>query len=416
MAQVKKSNVQSYWSRRSIIESPIFQKTMPFRRFAQLSHLLHFSNNEVENKDDRMCKLRVIIDHLNKQFISIYTPDEYVSLDESLMKYTGRMSYKQFNPSKRARFGVKFYKLCESKSGYCMKFKIYRGQDKEKNSITSASENVAMFMCTPVANLGHTLFMDSWYSSPNLFQKLQSMQIHAIGTVRCNRENMPKELATIKLRKSEAISRSCKGILAVKWKDKKDIYLLSSKHKKMKMINVEKKRWKSNITVTKPNIVLEYNNGMGGVDHQDSHLSYFSLMRKYIKSYKKIFLCLMDIALFNAYVLFLKATNIPKSKTYTFSKFRLDMAEEILESVRMPEYTQRGRVFAGDTPLRLQSKQWGHFPQKIPPTEAKKNPQKRCKVCAKREKHSETTWECKECLVALHISRCFEIYHTQVDY
>lgn len=117
MAQVKKSNVQSYWSRRSIIESPIFQKTMPFRRFAQLSHLLHFSNNEVENKDDRMCKLRVIIDHLNKQFISIYTPDEYVSLDESLMKYTGRMSYKQFNPSKRARFGVKFYKLCESKSG-----------------------------------------------------------------------------------------------------------------------------------------------------------------------------------------------------------------------------------------------------------------------------------------------------------
>lgn len=124
----------------------------------------------------------------------------------------------------------------------------------------------------------------------------------------------------------------------------------------------------------------------------------------------------MDIALFNAYVLFLKATNIPKSKTYTFSKFRLDMAEEILESVRMPEYTQRGRVFAGDTPLRLQSKQWGHFPQKIPPTEAKKNPQKRCKVCAKREKHSGTTWECKECLVALHISRCFEIYHTQVDY
>lgn len=139
------------------------------------------SNNEVGDKDDRLCKLRVIIDYLNEKFISIYIPEEYVSLDESLMKYTGRMSYKQFNPSKRARFGVKFYKLCESKSGYCMKFKIYTGQDKVENSITSASENVSMFMCIPIANFGHTLFMDNWYSSPNLFQKLQSMQINAIG-------------------------------------------------------------------------------------------------------------------------------------------------------------------------------------------------------------------------------------------
>lgn len=58
MAQVKKPNVQSYWSRRSIIQTGIFQKTMPLRRFAQLSRFLHFSNNEVgDNKDDRLCKL-----------------------------------------------------------------------------------------------------------------------------------------------------------------------------------------------------------------------------------------------------------------------------------------------------------------------------------------------------------------------
>ena len=80
----------------------------------------------------------------------------------------------------------------------------------------------------------------------------------------------------------------------------------------------------------------------------------------------------MDIALFNAYVLFSKTLNIPKSKKYTFSKFRLDVAEQILESVCMPEYTERGRLSAGDTPLRLQSKHWGHFPRNIPSTDAKK--------------------------------------------
>lgn len=151
MSQVKKSSVQSYWSKRSIIETPIFRKTMPFWRFVQLSRFLHFTNNEVVDKNDRMCKLRSIIDYLNEKFESIYTAEEYVSLDESLMKYKGRMSYKQYNPSKRARFGVKFYKLCESKSGYCIKFKIYTGQYTVKHVDASASENVVMFMSTPIA-------------------------------------------------------------------------------------------------------------------------------------------------------------------------------------------------------------------------------------------------------------------------
>nr|XP_031847540.1 piggyBac transposable element-derived protein 4-like [Nomia melanderi] len=228
----------------------------------------------------------------------------------------------------------------------------FGSQDTVKNSITSASENVTMFMCTPISNFRHTLFLDNWYSSPNLFQKLQSIKTNAIVTVRYNRKNMPKDLATIKLKRSEAISRSCKCILAAKWKDKKAIYLLSKKHKKIEMMEVEKKRWKTNNIVTKPNIVLEYNDGM-------------------------------------------------------------DVAQQILESVCMLEYTKRGRLYAGDIPLRLQSKHWGHFPRNIPPTEAKKNSQRRCKVCAKHKKCSETTWECKKCLVALDIPKCFEIYHTE---
>lgn len=65
------------------------------------------------------------------------------------------------------------------------------------------------------------------------------------------------------------------------------------------------------------------------------------------------------------------------------------------------------KAATSDIPLRLQSKQWGHFPRNISPTEAKKNPQRRCKVCAKHKKHSETTWECRECLVSLYIPKCF---------
>ncbi|KAG8239481.1 hypothetical protein J437_LFUL018989 [Ladona fulva] len=57
----------------------------------------------------------------------MYDPQQNLAVDESLMKFRGRLSYVQYNPSKRAQFGVKFYKICESTYGYCMQFSIYTG-------------------------------------------------------------------------------------------------------------------------------------------------------------------------------------------------------------------------------------------------------------------------------------------------
>lgn len=115
-----------------------------------------------------------------------------ISIDESLMKFRGRLSYKQFNPSKRARFGVKIYKLCESESGYCYQFKIYTGNDKT-NCDDSASECVVKELAESVLHRSHTLYMDNWYSSPKLFMTLShKYKTNVIGTVRSNRKNMPK--------------------------------------------------------------------------------------------------------------------------------------------------------------------------------------------------------------------------------
>ena len=77
---------------------------------------------------DKLFKLRPLLDHLFEKFQEVYVPACNVSIDESLLLWKGRPSFKQYIPLKRARFGVKSFMLCED-SGYTFSFKIYTGRE-----------------------------------------------------------------------------------------------------------------------------------------------------------------------------------------------------------------------------------------------------------------------------------------------
>ena len=215
MSQVKKSKIDLYWSKRKILETPIFSHIMSRRRFLSITHLLYFVDNEMISKEDRIRKVRSMVDYLNTKFQQLYVPEENV--DESLMgKFKGRLNYVQFIVSERARFGIKFYKLCESNSSYCSQFKIYTGQDEIVGSDIPVSQNVVMELADPILGKGYTLFLDNWYSSPKLFKISNENDTNVVGTVRKNRKNMPKKLASYKLKKGEVRTLSCRGILSLR--------------------------------------------------------------------------------------------------------------------------------------------------------------------------------------------------------
>lgn len=409
MAQVKKPKIQMNWSKRAIIETPIFRKCMPLRRFLQITRFLHFANNHASDNRDKLRKVKSVINYFNEKFKDVYVMEEDIAIDESLMKFKGRMSCKQFNPSKRARFGIKFYKLCESVSGYCYNFKIYSGNDK-LNLDYSASESVVMELSQSILDRGHTLYIDSWYSSPKLFLTLVRNGTNVLGTVRCNRKNMPGDFVKEKLKKGDFIIRSCNGILALKWKDKRDVHILSTKHESAEMI-AQNESYPS--PIFKPKCIIDYNMGMIGIDRQDQVLASFPIMRKFVKGYRKIFFYMCDMALFNSYILHNKNST---AKKQNYTEYRLRIAEGLLQTVSLQNYNRQESSSNGDIPMRLQAQHWGHFPKHIDPTPLKKNPTRSCKVCTKHKKRSETTWECKNCRVALHVPHCFERYHTVEDY
>ena len=205
-----------------------------------------------------------------------------MATDESLLKFHGRLHFRQDNPSKRARFGIKVYKVCQSSGtakGYIWNLKVYTGQHLDSNTSSLASTKVVMDLNQELFGKGYNVFIDNWYSSPDLFLKLLDNQINVCGTVRLNRKLMPKDLAKIKLKKGEMACRSCdEGLLAVVWQDKKDVKMLTTIHN-ASMIDIGKVDKKGN-NIIKPSCVLTYNHGMGGVDNSDQKASTYSVVPK----------------------------------------------------------------------------------------------------------------------------------------
>ena len=88
---------------------------------------LYFVDRDKGNRNDRLSELRFSLDYLNKHFQSMYIPNEDRATDESLVKCHGVLAFLQLSPAKRARFGVRYYKVCDPACECCMQFRIYTG-------------------------------------------------------------------------------------------------------------------------------------------------------------------------------------------------------------------------------------------------------------------------------------------------
>lgn len=134
MGLLKKPKIRQYWSTEILYSTRLHRMAMTRTRFEAIQKFLHYNDNaKCPPRDDptydRLYKVRPVIDHFNAKFSEVYVPDKCVAIDESLVHYKGRLRFRQYLPSKRARYGIKMYKLCESTSGYTHKFRVYEGKD-----------------------------------------------------------------------------------------------------------------------------------------------------------------------------------------------------------------------------------------------------------------------------------------------
>lgn len=90
------------------------------------------------------------------------------------------------------------------------------------------------------------------------------------------------------MRKGKFDYRCTDNLLALRWRDKKDVWMLSSAHES-KMIETGRRNYLTGSHKLKPECVADYNIKMGSVDCVDMVLSTINSSRKCLKWYKKCF-------------------------------------------------------------------------------------------------------------------------------
>ena len=70
-----------------------------------------------------------------------------------------------------------------------------------------------------------------FFTSPELARKLKiENSADCVGTLKLNRKNVPKEVKDKKLEKGEIIDRLSGPVTVIKWRDKRNVTMVSTYH------------------------------------------------------------------------------------------------------------------------------------------------------------------------------------------
>ena len=225
MGIVHKPRLTMYWSRDHIMATPIFNQVIRRDRFLLLLRFLHFADTADPDRD-KLYKLRNIINMIKETCRMVYSPEKSLSLDESLVLFKGRLSFKQYINTKRAIFGIKLYQLCTF-NGILLDFIVYHGNlaqglvRMEEGCLTT--ERIPVTLMQNYLEKGHHLFMDNFYTLLPLAKYFLEHRIHVTGTVRDSRKHFPTELKSLCLGKGSAAFYQHDDLVITKYRAKKDI-------------------------------------------------------------------------------------------------------------------------------------------------------------------------------------------------
>jgi len=202
---------------------------------------------------------------------------------------------------------------------------VYLGKERQREAQhLTATHATVTNLTRGVEGFVHKLYMDNFFSSPDLFDDLAQKKNSCCGTVRLHRKGMPNDLKpkTPRLKRGDIQVRTMGDLTAVVWKDKRDVCLLTNIHDPPREGNYRNEHGNA----IKPAIVADYNRHMGHADNADRMANSYTASHRTWKWTKKLFFHLLDLATVNSCILLSSCGG----KKISHRDFRLTLIREML--------------------------------------------------------------------------------------
>ena len=273
-------SIEDYWG--SYTRVVQVAEVMSIKRFRLIRSLLHFNNNEnLHGATDRFFKIRPVFVSLTKQFLKVNaTPTQCI--DEVMVAYKGTRAgtLRQYIQTKPDKWGYKLF--CRaSMDGFIHDILMYQGNttftshhtmlSQEESEQLVSTKTVLVLAKTLKRHSQATIYADNYFTSIELVEFLKNkVGCRYVGTARANRVGRAPLISNKEMDKKTTPRGhydycSSNGTLALRWKDNKNVTVLSSDVGAEPIGKVKRydRNTKKKVEVPCPNVIKQYNGKMG---------------------------------------------------------------------------------------------------------------------------------------------------------
>ena len=139
--------------------------------------------------DDRLAKGWPIITLFECQFKARFHPSCSVSIDEAMIRFDGRLSWKQYMQKKPVKWWIKPWCLCDSATGYCVGLSVYTGAPNDDNNGIDLGYRIVMQLMCDYLSSNRCVFADNYFTSVHLAKDLLQAATYLCETTRPSRHD-----------------------------------------------------------------------------------------------------------------------------------------------------------------------------------------------------------------------------------
>jgi hypothetical protein len=280
---------------------PFYSCAISKNRFQSFMRYISFDNKltrKERQKVDKLTAIREVWDLMQSNIRKYYEPSEWLTVDEQLYAYRGYVPGRAYMPAKPAKYGIKIFWCCDASNGFGLESYLYCGK-KDNERAVGLPELIVLKLTQRFSQTNRNIFTDRYFTSFSLLENLLANGLTITGTIKEGRRDVPIVLRSTCDR--EIYDTKClwninsRSLLLSYLPNKnKNVLLMSSMHVRNVITNQEDQ---------KPQVIIDYNAGKGGVDLMDSRIEDYTCKRKTNRYPLIFFFNMLDVCLLNAYLM-----------------------------------------------------------------------------------------------------------------